>query len=130
VLDGIRALAPAGATIRHEKGCSIVSDDLSGIPAAVAASGKLTISFPAHVGQQPVFNNQVRGQNGNRDADLTQEPLFPFGHGVSCTRTAARTRGSLRPPSRAAGRRHFRSTWRMPAGGKPTRSCRSTSVAS
>ena len=48
-------------------------------------SGKLTVSFPVHVGQQPVFYNQVRGQHGDRYADLTQEPLFPFGHGLSYT---------------------------------------------
>jgi beta-glucosidase len=48
-------------------------------------SGKLTISSPVHVGQQPVFYNQVRGQHGTRYADLTQEPLFPFGHGLSYT---------------------------------------------
>jgi beta-glucosidase len=178
VLDGLRALAPAGTTIRYEGGCSIVDDDLSGIPAAVEAaqaadvvvavvgdhlkfigetqstatlelqggqvalldalektgkplilvlvnskplvlpasarraaailegfnsgmeggralaealfgllnpSGKLTISIPVHVGQQPVFYSQVRGQHGNRYADLTQEPLFPFGQGLSYT---------------------------------------------
>jgi beta-glucosidase len=178
VLDGIKALAPAGTSVRYEKGCSIVNDDLAGVPAAVAAaqaadvvvavvgdhlnfigeekstgtlelqggqvalldalaktgkpmvvvlvnskplvlppavrraaavlegfnpgmeggraiaeavfgqqnpSGKLTISFPVHVGQQPVFYNQVRGQHGDRYADLTQEPLFPFGHGLSYT---------------------------------------------
>ena len=48
-------------------------------------SGKLTISIPVHVGQQPVFYSQVRGQHGDRYADLTQEPLFPFGHGLSYT---------------------------------------------
>jgi beta-glucosidase len=48
-------------------------------------SGKLTISIPVHVGQQPVFYSQVRGQHGNCYADLTQEPLFPFGHGLSFT---------------------------------------------
>ncbi len=48
-------------------------------------SGKVTISFPLHVGQQPVFYSQVRGQHGDRYADLTQEPLFPFGHGLSYT---------------------------------------------
>jgi len=178
VLDGIRALAPAGVSVRYERGCSIVDDDLSGLPAAVAAaqaadvvvavvgdhlkfigeekstatlelqggqvalldalqktgkpmvvvlvnskplvlppsarraaailegfnpgmeggralaeavfgqlnpSGKLTISIPVHVGQQPVFYSQVRGQHGTRYADLTQEPLFPFGHGLSYT---------------------------------------------
>ncbi len=48
-------------------------------------SGKLTISVPVHVGQQPVFYNRVRGQHGDRYADLTQEPLFPFGYGLSYT---------------------------------------------
>lgn len=48
-------------------------------------SGKLTISIPVHVGQQPIFYSQVRGQHGNRYADLTQDPLFPFGHGLSYT---------------------------------------------
>ncbi len=179
VLDGIRALVPSGATVRYERGCSIINDDLSSIPAAVAAanasdvivavvgdhlrfvgeeqstatlelqggqvalldalektgkpmivvlvnskplvlpasakraaailegfnsgmeggralaealfgklnpSGKLTISVPVHVGQQPVFYSQVRGQHGTRYADLTQEPLFPFGHGLSYTK--------------------------------------------
>jgi beta-glucosidase len=178
VLDGIRAVAPQGTTVRYEQGCAINSADLAGIPAAVAAaqasdvvvavvgdhldfigeekstatlemqggqvalldalaktgrpmvvvlvnskplvlppsvtgarailegfnpgmeggraiaeaifgtlnpSGKLTISFPLHVGQQPTFYNQVRGQHGTRYADLTQEPLFPFGHGLSYT---------------------------------------------
>lgn len=179
VLDGIRALARQGLDVHYERGCSIIDDDLSGIPAAVAAaqkaevivavvgdhlnyigeglstatlelqggqvalldalaqtgkpmivvlinskplvlpasakqaaaiievfnpgmeggravaealfgllnpSGKLTISIPVHVGQQPVFYSQVRGQHGDRYADLTQEPLFPFGHGLSYTK--------------------------------------------
>ncbi len=181
VLDGLRALAPAGCEIRYEPGCAILNDDLSGLPAALAAaqaaevvvvvvgdsldltgetlstatlelqggqvalldalektgkpmlvvlvngkplvlppsakraaaiiecfnpgmqggqalaeavfgqlnpSGKLTISIPVHVGQQPVFYSQVRGQHGSRYADLTQEPLFPFGHGLSYTQYA------------------------------------------
>jgi beta-glucosidase len=178
MLDGIRALAPAVCRVNYERGCSIIDDDLSGIPAAAAAaqasdvvvavvgdhlnyigeslstatlelqggqvalldalektgkpmivvlvnskplvlppsarraaaifecfnpgmeggralaealfgqlnpSGKLTISIPVHVGQQPVFYSQVRGQHGDRYADLTQEPLFPFGYGLSYT---------------------------------------------
>ena len=52
----------------------------------VNPSGELTISFPVHVGQPPVFYSQVRGQHGDRYADLTQEPLFPFGYGLSYTR--------------------------------------------
>ncbi len=45
-------------------------------------SGKLSISIPLHVGQQPVYYNQVRGQHGTRYADLTQEPAFSFGFGL------------------------------------------------
>jgi beta-glucosidase len=45
-------------------------------------SGKLTISIPRHVGQQPVFYNAVRGQHGNKYADLPQEPAFAFGFGL------------------------------------------------
>ncbi|MGC3994344.1 MAG: glycoside hydrolase family 3 N-terminal domain-containing protein [Propionicimonas sp.] len=45
--------------------------------------GRLPISFPVHVGQQPTYYNQLRGQHGNRYADLTQEPLFAFGEGRS-----------------------------------------------
>lgn len=52
----------------------------------VNPSGKLTISYPRHVGQQPVFYSQVRGQHGDCYADLTQAPLFSFGHGLSYTR--------------------------------------------
>jgi beta-glucosidase len=49
---------------------------------ALNPSGKLTISFPRHVGQQPVFYNAVRGQHGVRYADLTQDPAFAFGFGL------------------------------------------------
>src|SRR5215469_779364 len=38
VLDGIRALAPAGTSVRYKRGCSIINDDLSDIPAAVSAA--------------------------------------------------------------------------------------------
>lgn len=48
-------------------------------------SGRLTITFPRHVGQLPVFYNMVRGQHGYRYADLTQEPAFAFGEGLSYT---------------------------------------------
>jgi len=49
-------------------------------------SGKLTISFPKHVGQQPSFYSQVRGQHGKSYADLDQSPRFAFGFGLSFTR--------------------------------------------
>ncbi len=52
----------------------------------IEPSGRLPISVPRHVGQQPVFYNQVRGQHGDRYADLTQEPQFVFGEGLAYTR--------------------------------------------
>ena len=51
----------------------------------VNPSGKLTISFPRHAGQIPVYYNRVPGQHNKNYADLTQEPLFPFGFGLSYT---------------------------------------------
>lgn len=51
----------------------------------IEPSGRLPISFPEHVGQQPTYYNQVRGQHGHRYADLTQEPAFAFGEGLSYT---------------------------------------------
>ncbi|MEE1296112.1 MAG: glycoside hydrolase family 3 N-terminal domain-containing protein [Bifidobacterium sp.] len=47
--------------------------------------GRLPITFPRHAGQLPVYYNQVRGQHGDRYADLTQEPAFAFGEGLAYT---------------------------------------------
>lgn len=47
--------------------------------------GRLAISFPEHVGQQPTYYNQIRGQHGDRYADLTQEPAYVFGEGRQFT---------------------------------------------
>jgi beta-glucosidase len=52
----------------------------------VEPSGRLPITVPRHVGQQPVYYNQLRGQHGDRYADLTQDPQFAFGEGLSYTR--------------------------------------------
>lgn len=49
----------------------------------IEPTGRLPISFPVHVGQQPIYYNQIRGQHGNRYADLTQEPAYAFGEGLS-----------------------------------------------
>ncbi len=48
-------------------------------------TGRLPLSVPRHVGQQPTYYNQIRGQHGERYADLTQEPAFVFGEGLSYT---------------------------------------------
>jgi beta-glucosidase len=49
----------------------------------IEPTGRLPISFARHVGQQPVYYNQVIGQHANRYADLTQDPLYAFGEGLS-----------------------------------------------
>ncbi|MGI5239005.1 glycoside hydrolase family 3 N-terminal domain-containing protein [Dactylosporangium sp. CA-139066] len=49
----------------------------------IEPAGRLPISFARHAGQLPVYYNQLRGQHGNRYADLTQDPLFAFGEGLS-----------------------------------------------
>ncbi|OHS96750.1 Periplasmic beta-glucosidase precursor [Tritrichomonas foetus] len=46
-------------------------------------SGRLTISIPYHVGQQPIFYNQTRGQHATRYADMTQDPCWAFGYGLT-----------------------------------------------
>ena len=51
----------------------------------IEPTGRLPLSVARHAGQQPVYYNQIRGQHGNRYADLTQEPLFVFGEGLSYT---------------------------------------------
>ncbi len=58
------------------------------IAGAVEPSGRLPISFAQHVGQQPTYYNQIRGQHGDRYADLTQSPAWAFGEGRSYTTVA------------------------------------------
>lgn len=46
-------------------------------------SGKLPISFPHHVGQQPVYYNQLPGWHASSYVDMPNKPLYPFGKGLS-----------------------------------------------
>ncbi|MFW6304011.1 MAG: glycoside hydrolase family 3 C-terminal domain-containing protein, partial [Candidatus Sumerlaeota bacterium] len=52
----------------------------------VNPSGKLTISFPHHVGQQPVHYSRLHMQHGGEYVDgYSFEPLWAFGDGMSYT---------------------------------------------
>ncbi|MDT3330204.1 exo-beta-d-1,3/1,6-glucosidase [Microbacterium aquilitoris] len=51
----------------------------------IEPAGRLPISFARHAGQQPTYYNQIRGQHGDRYADLTQQPAFAFGDGLTYT---------------------------------------------
>lgn len=47
--------------------------------------GKLPISFPHHVGQQPCYYNQLPGWHCRSYVDMPETPLYSFGHGLSYT---------------------------------------------
>lgn len=47
--------------------------------------GKLPISFPHHVGQQPTYYNQLPGWHCRNYVDMPEKPLYPFGRGLSYT---------------------------------------------
>ena len=49
----------------------------------VNPSARLPISFPLHVGQLPVYYNQLPGWHGEKYIDLPKEPLYTFGYGLS-----------------------------------------------
>lgn len=46
-------------------------------------SGKLSISFPYHSGQLPVYYNHLPGWHGGKYMDLPVDPLYHFGYGRS-----------------------------------------------
>ncbi len=77
-----RAAAIVWAANPGMRGGQAVAEVLLGL---VEPSGRLPISFAAHVGQQPTYYNQIPGQHGDRYADLTQRQPFAFGEGLSYT---------------------------------------------
>ena len=48
-------------------------------------SGRLPISYAHHVGQLPVYHNQLPGWHDGHYTDLPAEPLYPCGFGLSYT---------------------------------------------
>ena len=51
----------------------------------VNPSGKLSISFPRHSGQLPVYYNSLPGWHGEKYMDIEKTPLYAFGQGISYT---------------------------------------------
>lgn len=80
-----RAAAVVWAASPGMQGGRALADIVTG---AVEPSGRLPISFARHAGQQPTYYNQIRGQHGDRYADLTQSPAWAFGEGRSYTTVA------------------------------------------
>jgi beta-glucosidase len=72
-----------------EKGGDAIADVLFG---DYNPGGKLTVTFPRHAGQLPVYYNYKPSKSywlekgwGNSYADLDHKPLYEFGHGLSYT---------------------------------------------
>lgn len=54
----------------------------------VNPSGKLCISIPNHVGQQPTYYNTLPGWHCSKYVDMPNAPLYAFGEGLSYTKFA------------------------------------------
>lgn len=49
-------------------------------------SGKLTVSFPRSLGEQPVYYQQLPGWHGSKYKNYDPTPLYAFGYGLSYTK--------------------------------------------
>jgi beta-glucosidase len=65
-----------------EEGGNAIADVLLG---KYNPSGKLTITFPIHEAQLPLVYNHKPTGRGDDYNNLTGQPLFPFGYGLSYT---------------------------------------------
>jgi len=76
-----RAPAIVESWYSGQEGGTAIADVLFG---DVNPGGKLPVTIPRHVGQLPVYYNR-RPTSFRSYVDLTREPLWPFGYGLSYT---------------------------------------------
>ncbi|WP_424345607.1 glycoside hydrolase family 3 N-terminal domain-containing protein [Ilumatobacter sp.] len=78
------AAAVLVAWLPGEHGAGAVADALTGV---VSPGGKLPLNYPRHVGQIPTFHShKVSGGRSHWKGpyvDISNEPMYPFGHGLS-----------------------------------------------
>ena len=65
-------------------GARSMAEILSG---RINPSGKLAMTFPYSTGQIPIYYNRRKSGRGHQGfyKDITSDPLYPFGHGLSYT---------------------------------------------
>ena len=102
---------PIGSPAVHEAAAAVLMAWLPGEcgPAAIAEvlvgqvspGGKLPISYPRSSGQIPIFySHKVSGGRSHWNGeyvDMSNEPLYPFGHGLSYSAFDSRGGGAPRP---------------------------------
>lgn len=73
--------AIVNAWFAGERGGQAIAEILTGV---INPAGRLPVSFPRSVGQVPVYHAQPRF-GLHTYLDLSREPLYPLGHGLSYT---------------------------------------------